>query len=121
DLERILARIALASCRPRDLTRLKDSLAALPGIKAALSLSQHPLLLEIERNLPAFTELEALLSRAIVECPPAHIREGGVIADHYDVQLDELRALSQNSSDYLLKLEAQEKEKTGIATLKVNF
>lgn len=121
DVERILSRVALKSARPRDLSRLRDTLALLPGLQAALRALQGPHLRELSRRISEFPELEGLLSRAIVETPPPVLRDGGVIAPGYDAELDELRAISANAGDYLVQLEQRERETTGIATLKVGY
>ena len=120
DMERILGRIALYSARPRDLTRLRDSLEVLPGIRELLPTNTDKLsgLAHAARPFPEFTEL---LQRAVTEVPPVVIRDGGVIAEGYDRELDELRSISNNAGDYLLQLEQREKERTGIATLKVGY
>jgi len=121
DIERILARIALRSARPRDLERLKRALAALPELQQQLASLDAPLLAELARDAAEFPHLQQLLSRAIIDAPPVVIRDGGVIAEGYDATLDELRGLSENAGDYLIRLERQEREKTGISTLKVGY
>lgn len=121
DIERVLARVALKSARPRDLTALRETFALLPTLQTQLQNFTAPLLQEIAHNIKEFPTLHDLLTRAIIENPPVVIRDGGVIADGYDKELDELRSLSKNASDYLLKLEQREREKTGITTLKVGF
>jgi DNA mismatch repair protein MutS len=121
DLERILARVALRSARPRDLSRLCSSLAHLPQLQVQLKKFNVPLLLHLAQQISTFPELVQLLSKAIIENPPMVIREGGVIADDYDKELDELRALSSNAGDFLVKLEIQERQRTGISTLKVAY
>ena len=121
DIERVLARLALRSARPRDMARLRTAFAVLPHLH---NLLQH-LPAEIGQPVIArcgeFPELLDLLERAIVENPPVLIRDGGVIAPGYHEELDEWRALSQGATDYLLKIEEREKERTGISTLKVGF
>lgn len=121
DLERILARIALKSARPRDLIALRDTLLLLPDLQQQLSglTSQHIQSLKVAMR--EFPELADLLARAIVDQPPVTIRDGGVIARGYDAELDELLTLSENAGDYLLKLEEQEKARTGLSTLKVGY
>lgn len=121
DLERILGRIALRSARPRDLSRLCLSLAVYPQLQAALAEHSAPKLSELANNIGVFPELVKLLNRAIVENPPVIIRDGGVIAEGYDSELDELRSISANAGQYLIDLEEREKEKTGISTLKVGY
>jgi len=121
DIERILARVALRSARPRDLERLKRALTALPELQQQLAPLEAPLLTELAGAAAEFPHLQDLLSRAIIENPPVVIRDGGVIAAGYDATLDELRGLSENAGDYLIRLEQQEREKTGISTLKVGY
>ncbi len=123
DVERILARVALGSARPRDLTRLCDSLAKVPELRSDLTLGDgtSARIAEIAELLGDFPELVALLHRALVENPPVVVRDGGVIADGYDPELDELRDISRNASDYLMDIEVREREATGLSTLKVGY
>lgn len=121
DMERILGRVALRSARPRDLTRLRDSLAVLPQLQSALADSNAPLLKQLRTQASVFPELETLLNAALIENPPALIRDGAVIAEGYDAELDELRAIATNAGDYLIALEQREKERTGLTTLKVGY
>lgn len=130
DLERIISRIALRSARPRDLTNLRQSLSALSPLQNTLAtvLESQPKttnnsdeLKKLALKINEFPELLGLLKKAIFENPPVTIRDGGVIADGFDTTLDELRQLSQNSQQFLLDMEAREREKTGISTLKVGY
>jgi DNA mismatch repair protein MutS len=121
DMERILTRVALRSARPRDLARLLSSLAALPQLRSELSHCDAPRLHELHEQAGDYPEICDLLGRAIIENPPVIIRDGGVIADGYDEELDELRQISSNAGDYLLELERREREATGINTLKVGY
>ncbi len=121
DVERILARIALKSARPRDLSRLRDTLALLPQLQADLRGFSGAHLCTLARNIREYPELADVLTRAIIETPPVVMREGGVIAPGFDAELDELRAISSNAGDYLLQLEQRERETTGISTLKVGY
>ncbi len=121
DIERILARIALKSARPRDLTVLTDALERLPELQAFLKMFDAPLLQSLTRQAEAQPELHTLLSRAIIANPPQILRDGGVIAAGYDAELDELRALSEHANHYLVELEGRERQRTGIANLKVGF
>ncbi len=121
DMERILGRVALRSARPRDLSRLCSSLAQFPQLQTLLNECDTPLLQELKSTIGEFPELVELLDGAIVENPPVVMREGGVIADGYDSELDELRGLSSNAGEFLVKLEEQERTRTGIATLKVGY
>jgi DNA mismatch repair protein MutS len=121
DMERILGRLALRSSRPRDLSRLMMSIACYPELQSELAKHTSPLLAELALQISTFPELVELLSRAIIENPPVVIREGGVIADGYDAELDDLRNISTNAGQYLLDLETRERERTGIPTLKVGY
>lgn len=118
DMERILARVALRSARPRDLVRLGEGLAALPEVRTA-ALGEE--LARLREAIGEFKETAKLLACAIVEGPPATLREGGVIADGYDKELDELRNSNTRSGDYLMELEAREQSRTGISNLKVGY
>lgn len=122
DIERILSRVGLGSARPRDLERLRDALASLPSLQNALMDESRPQHINRLAHLVSeFPEQASLLEKAIIDNPPVVIRDGGVIADGYDEELDELRNISENAGDYLIKLEQQEKARTGIATLKVGY
>jgi DNA mismatch repair protein MutS len=121
DLERILARVSLRSARPRDLSTLRDGLAALPGLRAQLATLDSPQLAALAKELGEHGEDAALLAAAIVPLPPVLSREGGVIAPGHDAELDELRRLSTNADQFLVDLEARERESSGIATLKVGY
>jgi DNA mismatch repair protein MutS len=125
DLERILARIALRSARPRDLAQLRAALGVLPQLQAALGAASSPLLLELIGELSSHNDNHAadhaLLSKAIVDAPPHYLRDGGVIAPGFDAQLDELRMLGGNTEQFLLDLERRERERTGLSSLKLGF
>ena len=125
DLERILARVALRSARPRDLTQLRGALAALPGLRAALDKTlaeaMSPLLLQLLGELSDHRDEHAVLCRAIVEAPPHFLRDGGVIAEGYDADLDELRLMGSNTEQFLLGLETRERERSGLSSLKLGF
>ncbi|MET0062421.1 MAG: DNA mismatch repair protein MutS [Candidatus Thiodiazotropha endolucinida] len=121
DIERILARVALKSARPRDLATLRDAIGALPQLQPLLTQLDSPLSPALARQIGEHPAIQQLLQGAIIEQPPMLIRDGGVIAEGYDAELDELRALSQNADQFLLDLESRERERTGIATLKVSY
>jgi len=121
DMERILSRIALRSARPRDLSRLCVSLNALPEIQTVLRSLESTTARSLATSINEFPTIVDLLTRAIVDNPPVIIRDGGVIAEGYDTELDELRGLSQNAGQFLLDLETQERERTGLSTLKVGY
>ena len=120
DVERILSRIALATARPRDLTTLRGALAVAPRLSDLLA-QGDPELQQTVGRVPEFPELHDLLSRAIIEDPPVLVRDGGVIAKGFDEELDELRGLSENASEFLLSYEQEQKEKTRIPSLKVGY
>jgi len=120
DLERILSRVALRSARPRDLTRLRDSLWALPELVSTLP-QDTPRLTALSADIGNYPDLCALLSAALIEAPPVVIRDGGVLASGYDEELDELRGISENAGEYLVDIERREREATGLSTLKVGY
>jgi DNA mismatch repair protein MutS len=120
DVERITARVALKSARPRELTGLRESLGLLGNLRSAVN--QTPALLqELTAYLATPDECIALLRRALKEDPAARIVDGGVIADGYSAELDELRALQSNGGTFLTELEARERARTGIPNLKVAY
>ena len=121
DVERITGRIALRSARPRDLSGLRDTLALVPSISAVLAPLDLPSLRHIAAGLEPDAGIGALLARTLLETPATTLRDGGVIADGHDADLDELRGLQTRSGEFLLALEARERERTGIATLKVEY
>jgi len=121
DIERILARVALLSARPRDLSTLASTLQSLPALQQLLAKLDSPLLQELSAAIGTHPEVVALLDAAIIDEPPMLIRDGGVIKTGFDPELDELRALSANADQFLLDLESQEQQKTGINSLKVAY
>ncbi|MFX4228122.1 MAG: DNA mismatch repair protein MutS [Porticoccaceae bacterium] len=121
DLERILARIALRSARPRDLSRLCSSLAELPALQSQAREFVAPKLANLFVDISEFPDMHSLLLNAIEENPPILIRDGGVIKPGFNQELDELRKISTNAGDYLVELEKREREATGLSTLKVGY
>ncbi len=129
DVERITARIALRSARPRDLSGLRDTLVGLPQLQALLADITAPRIRFLASELVARSqqaqveedELSLLLQKTIKEEPSSVLREGGVIADGYDAELDELRGIQNNCGEFLLALEARERARTGIEKLKVEY
>jgi DNA mismatch repair protein MutS len=121
DIERILSRVALRSARPRDLTQLRTSLAMLPGLRAALAAIDSPLIQQLSHGIDEHQDVVELLSGAIAPEPATFVRDGGVVADGYDAGLDELRRISTHTDEFLLELERRERERTGIAGLKLGF
>jgi DNA mismatch repair protein MutS len=121
DIERGLARVALKSARPRDLAQLRDALGKLPELQQLLRDLDAPLLSALATCASTYPDLHDLLTRAIVELPPPILREGGVIKPGYDAELDELKIISEHSDRYLLDLETRERERTGIANLRLGY
>ena len=139
DVERILARIAIRNARPRDFSQLRDTLERLPALRSTVSgflaiqaatgqtasgqnaNATDRLLESLNERIGEYPEQHALLSAAIIDVPPMLIRDGGVIAPGFDSELDELRAIKDNAGQFLLDLEIRERERTGIATLKVAY
>lgn len=120
DIERIAARIALKSARPRDLAALRMSLALLEALQQALP-GDSPLLRSLREDLQTPEECLSLLRRAIAQEPAALLRDGGVIAEGHSAELDELRALQANAGEFLVALEKKERERTGIPNLRVAY
>ncbi|MGI2788637.1 DNA mismatch repair protein MutS [Vibrio fluvialis] len=121
DIERILARLALRSARPRDLARLRNALQQLPELADVLTILTQPYLGKLRHDAQPMDSLCELLEQAIKENPPVVIRDGGVIADGYNAELDEWRDLANGATEYLDRLEADERERHGIDTLKVGY
>lgn len=121
DLERILARLALRTARPRDLARMRHAFQQLPELDALLADSPVSHLQRLRQQMGQFDELRDLLERAIIDAPPVLVRDGGVIAPGYHQELDEWRALADGATDYLDRLEIRERDTLGLDTLKVGF
>ncbi len=125
DLERILTRVALRSARPRDLSTLRDGLAMLPALRAQLAPLDSPRLAALAAHLggadAVLDEAAHLLASAVAPQPPLKLADGGVIAEGHDAELDELRRLSTHADQFLVDLEARERESSGIPTLKVGY
>ena len=121
DLERILTRVALRTARPRDLAHLRDSLATLPELKRLAAPLKPERLQALAARCGEHAVERALLTRALVETPPVLLRDGGVIAEGYDADLDELRRISTNADQFLVDMETRERARTGIANLKVGY
>lgn len=125
DIERITTRIALQSARPRDLSALRDGLQHLPNLRNYVSMcianNQTSLLTKILSDLATPADCLDLLERGLMPLPSTMVRDGGVIANGFDTELDELRALSENAGQFLVQLEATERERTGIANLRVEY
>jgi DNA mismatch repair protein MutS len=121
DIERISARIALRTARPRDLVALRAGILACQELMESLAGTVDPCLDECASSLGPFTEWSRLLHDAIAENPASLVRDGGVMREGYDAELDELRGMSKDNTEFLLNLEAREKERTGISNLKVHY
>ncbi len=121
DVQRILTRIALKSARPRDLVQLRQTLSLLPELHEMLINNKATLSQALTMHLKPCPILHELLNAAIVENPPMLVRDGGVIALGFDDELDELRGLRHNATEKLLELEQDEKQRTGLSTLKFGF
>ena len=121
DMERILSRVALRSARPRDLSTLRDGLSLLPAVREILAPLDSPRLQALHAALGEHDDTARILRAAIVAQPPVLARDGGVIAEGYDAELDELRTLSTNADQFLVDLELRERESSGIPTLKVGY
>ena len=119
DMERIISRISLGSARPRDLVQLRKTLALLPEIHPVLHDLSCDLTKNLSENLYPLPELLELLNHAIADAPNAWVRDGGVIAQGFDQELDELRVLNQTVHELVLALEQEEKSRTSLSTLKV--
>ena len=125
DIERVLSRVALGSARPRDLVQLRHACAQLPFLRHALlpvlNIQAAPLLTQIAQQLGDFNNLHQQLMAAIVEHPPVLLRDGNVIAEGYDDELDELRKIRDHAGQFLIDLEIAERQRTGINTLKIGY
>ena len=121
DVERILARVALRSARPRDLAQLREALACLPDLQSLLARIESPLLQRLAAAAGTHPAIQAHLAQALVPAPPALLREGGVFATGFDAGLDELRRISEHSDEALLDLEARERERTGFQNLRFGY
>ncbi|GFO76695.1 DNA mismatch repair protein MutS [Bathymodiolus platifrons methanotrophic gill symbiont] len=121
DIERVSARVALKSARPRDLLVLRDTFVTLPSLQAQVAQTECTQIDELATRIGEQPEFLALLQRAIIDNPPVLIRDGGVIASGYNQELDDLRDLSQNANQFLIDMETREKENTGIATLRIKY
>ena len=121
DMERILARVALRTARPRDLSQLRSALKLLPAVRARLECIDGPLAVRLAADVGEFGPLAAFLESAIVETPPVSIREGGVIGAGFDEELDRLRAIGHDASGFIVELESRERLRTGLPGLKVGY
>ena len=121
DLERLVCKITYQSANPRDLIAFESSLSMLPHIKYILQEMKAPLLHEIYENLDTLEELCNLIQTAIQDDPPLAMKEGGIIKDGYNEEVDRLRSAKSDGKEWLAKLEADEREKTGIKNLRIRY
>ena len=121
DLERLNGRISLASAGAKDLVALRESIERIPDIKNSLAGSGSPLLQRLHEGIEPLEDLAQLIRHGIVEAPPFVLREGGIIAEGYNAELDELRTISREGKGFIARLEAQEKARTGIGSLKIRY
>ncbi|UNT63581.1 DNA mismatch repair protein MutS [Acinetobacter towneri] len=125
DIERVLSRVALGSARPRDLVQLRQACAQIPYLRHALqpivSAQQSALIQNLNEELGDFHGLHQRLTQAIVENPPVLLRDGNVIAEGFDSELDELRKIRDHAGQFLIDLEVKERQESGIPTLKIGY
>ncbi len=121
DMERLMTRVMLGTCNARDLNALGQTFERFPAVKEKLSEFSAPLLQEIDRNLGNMDDLCQLIATGIAEDPPVTIREGGIIRKGYDAEVDECRAMTEDSQRIMWEWEAKERESTGIKSLKISY
>ena len=121
DLERLVCKITYQSANPRDLIAFETSLAMMPHVKCILQDMKSPLLKELYENLDPLEDLCTLVKKAIKEDPPIAMKEGGIIKDGYNEEVDRLRSAKSDGKEWLAKLESDEREKTGIKNLRVRY
>ncbi len=121
DLERLIVKVTLRIAAPRDLVALKESISLLPQIKETVARLISGMLTECEASIDCVTETVELIQSAITETPPQTIRDGGVINEGYNVELDELRSITSGGKEWIAALESKEQERTGISTLKIGY
>jgi len=121
DLERLNGRISMASAGAKDLVALKESLRRIPSLLDKLACAGSSLICSLQEGTDPMEDLYELISKGIVEDPPFVLREGGIVADGYNPELDELRLLSREGKGYIARLEAREKARTGISSLKIRY
>ncbi len=121
DIERLAGKMAYGNANARDMITLKNSLARLPDVKAVLQTCQSPMLKDIYENLDELQDIYELIEKSIVEDPPMTVKDGGIIKLGYDEEVDKLKTATTEGKNWIIQLEAEEKEKTGIKNLKVGF
>ncbi len=121
DLERLNGRISLASASAKDLASLRGALLRIPAVREMLALVESPLLRRLRDEIDPLEDMAGLITRGIVENPPFVLRDGGIIADGYDAELDDLRSISREGKGFIARLEARERGRTGISSLKIRY
>jgi DNA mismatch repair protein MutS len=121
DLERLMGRVSCSSASPKEMVVLKSTLARLPRLQEILENADAPYLVELKGRLCPCEDIVSLLERSIVDDPPTHLRDGGVIRDGFDTEIDELHSLLRDGRGWIARLEATEREKTGIKSLKISY
>jgi len=121
DMERLALKITIASANARDLLSLAQSLKHLPEIKKALKDTDNPFVAELTAAIDTMPDVSAFIDQAIADDPPATVKDGGLIRDTFNPQIDELRQITRKGKDYIASIEATEKKRTGISTLKIGF
>jgi len=121
DLERIISRINIGTANARDLIHLKNTLKTFPGVRNLLVQLDSSLFHELNRQFNSLEDLKKLIDNALVEEPPVYLKEGGLIKEGYDWELDEIREISRKGKSWIMELEKKERERTGIKSLKVTF
>ncbi|GAB4375170.1 MAG: DNA mismatch repair protein MutS [Calditrichia bacterium] len=121
DLERLLSRISTGRASPRDLVALKNSLTLIQPIRELLATQDESILKEYSENLKTVDQVVDLIDKAIVDSPPQNLKEGGIIKDKFHAELDEIRAISREGKNGLIKIQQAEREKSGITSLKLGY
>lgn len=121
DIERLMSKVVFGTANCRDLLALKNSFLNIPAIKKSISDFSSQMIVEIEQNLDPLTDIYELIQRSIVDEPPVTVKEGGIIREGYDSEVDRLRNSSTDGKTWLASLESKEREKTGIKNLKVGY
>ena len=121
DIERLAGKMAYGNANARDMITLKNSLARLPEVKSVLQTTESPMLKDIYENLDELQDIYELIEKSIVDDPPMTVKDGGIIKMGYDEEVDKLKTATTEGKNWIIQLEAEEKEKTGIKNLKVGF
>lgn len=121
DLERLISRICVGRANARDLVQLKDSLSLVPNIKAQFKQLDEPLLHDIQKRLQLLIDVQQRIEKAIVDEPPASVRDGDIFRDGYNEELDELRDIARNGKNYIAEIKDELSEETGISSLKIGY